>query len=454
MDMRSQLFPPSDVQDDLLPKEVYWSREFAELEEERLWPFVWQLACRLEEIPNAGDYYTYDIVDDSIIVLRSDANTVKAFHNTCSHRGLPLVSGTGQASSFHCRFHGWKYDLNGACTDVIDRDDWKGRLTDEDTRLKEVKVALWGGAVFINMDPDCEPFEKFIQPIDQYCDKFEFEKLRYRWHKTVTMPVNWKLVLEAFNEFYHVQQAHKQLLSFTDDYSASSGYGRHSKVWFTSGGSVPFNRSPRLPPKEVPDYREYLLDFVENYNRDLKAMVTERSYKATQRLRTEVPATATPDEVLAKWFQFQVEAAKEDGSGWPAELTPDYIRESGLDWHLFPNTVFLHATIDGVLWYRARPNGHDPDSCIFEIAALERFGPGQVPELKREVYKDWRDTEWPLIYKQDFVNLSVLQRGMKSRGLKGLRINPQQERALSNFHRALRRFLNDPKDSPDPVKEA
>jgi len=454
MDMRSEPFPPAEVRDDFVPKDVYWSREFAQLEEERLWPYVWQLACRLEEIPNAGDYYTYDIVDDSIIVVRTDATTIKAFHNTCSHRGLPLTSGTGQASSFHCRFHGWKYDLDGNCTDVIDRDDWKGALTEDDTRLKEVKVALWGGAVFINMDPHCEPFEKFVAPIAQYCDKFEFEKLRYRWHKTVIMPVNWKLVLEAFNEFYHVQQAHKQLLAFTDDYSASGGYGRHSKVWFTSGGSVPFKRSPRLPPKEVPDYREYLLDFVEQYNRDLQAMVTPRSYKATQRLRTEVSATAAPEEVLNKWFQFQVEAAMEDGAGWPADLTPDYIRESGLDWHLFPNTIFLHATIDGVLWYRARPNGKDPDSCIFEIAALERYGPGQAPELKREFYKDWREADWPLIYKQDFVNLSVLQRGMKSRGFAGLRTNPQQERALPNFHRALRRFLKDPHDTPAPTQEA
>jgi phenylpropionate dioxygenase-like ring-hydroxylating dioxygenase large terminal subunit len=454
MDMKKSPYSADEVRDDYVPKEVYLSQDFARLEEERLWPYVWQLACRLEEIPNVGDYYTYDIVNDSIIVVRTSETTIKAFHNVCSHRALPLTQGTGNAKQFHCRFHGWKYDLNGACTDIIDKNDWKGMLSDDDTRLKEVKVGFWGGAVFINMDPDCEPLEQFIKPVDQYCDKFEFEKLRYRWYKTVIMPVNWKMVLEAFNEFYHVQQAHKQLLAFTDDFSASSGFGRHSKVWFTAGGGVPFKRSSRLPPKEVTDYREYLLDFVDQYNRDLKAMVTERSYKATQRLRTEVPATATPEEVLTKWFQFKLEAAEEDGSGWPSDLTPEYIQESGLDWHLFPNTIFLHATVDGVLWYRARPNGSDPDSCIFDIAALELYGPGQAPELKREFYKDWRETDWPLIYSQDFVNLSIIQRGMKSRAFKGLRTNPLQERALPNFHRALRRFLKNPSDHPDPNNEA
>jgi len=454
MDARTDRYVPEAVEDDFVPKDAYLSQEFAQLEADRLWPYVWQLACRLEEIPEVGDYYTYDIVDDSIIVVRVSESEVKAYHNTCSHRGLPITQGTGNARGFQCRFHGWRYSLDGTCTEVIDRGDWKGALQDEAIRLKEVKVGIWGGAVFINMDLDCQPLEDFIRPVNEYCDKFEFEKLRYRWYKTVIMPANWKVVAEVFNEFYHVQQAHRQLLAFTDDYSASKGFGRHSKVWYTSNGAVPFSRSPRLAPKDVPDYRQLVLDFVENFNRDLMAMVTQRSYDATQRLRTEVPASASPQEVLAKWFQFQMEACEADGSGWPSELTPEYIERSGLDWHVFPNTIFLHGTVDGVLWYRVRPNGSDPNSSIFDVAALERFGPGKAPKLVREFLEDWRDTDWPLIYAQDFINLSHIQRGMKSRGFVGLRTNPLQERAISNFHRSLRRFLKDPKDHPDPESEA
>ncbi|MFC5463099.1 aromatic ring-hydroxylating oxygenase subunit alpha [Massilia niabensis] len=446
-------FSPDKIRDDFIPNDSYIDPDFARLEEERLWPKVWQLACRLEEIPNVGDYCTYDIVDDSIIVVHAEKDVIKAFHNACSHRGLPLTQGCGRAERFHCRFHGWKYSLKGECIEIVDSKDWNGCLKSKDVDLREVNVATWGGAVFINMDPECQPFEEFLRPVDDFMGKFEFDKLRYRWYKTVIMPVNWKRVLEAFNEFYHVQQAHAQLLAFTDDYSTSRGFGRHGNVRFAAEGTVPFKRSPRLPPKEVPDYRDYILDFVEQYNRDLQAIVTPRMHRATQRLRTEVEATAEPAEVLAKWMQFLGEAAAEDGVEFPSELTPEYIEASGFDWHVFPNTIFLHS-VDGVLWYRARPNGQDPNSCIFDVWALERYAPGKEPPLKREFYANWREGEWPLIYKQDFVNLDQLQRGMKSRGFPGQLVSPLQERTISNFHRALRRFMQDPHDHPDPAQEA
>lgn len=447
--MSRSAFPADEVRDDFVPKEPYYSPEFAKLEEERLWPYVWQLACRLEEIPNPGDYVTYDIVDDSIVVVRVDERTVKAYHNVCMHRARRLTEGCGHAQRFVCRFHGWQYGLDGRNLKVVDRSDWGACLKDADVRLREVKCDFWGGFVFINMDPDCEPLAQFIEPIDEYCSKFEFEKLRFRWYKTVIMPANWKTMLEFFNEFYHVQQTHQQLLPFTNDYSNSEGFGRHSAIWFSSEGSIPLLRSPRLPPKEEPDYRNYVLDYVETFNRDLQAMVTDRAYRATQRLRTEVPATAEPMEVLGKWMGYVIEAAQSDGAGWPDGLTPEYIDRSKLDWHVFPNTVYLHGSVDGVLWYRARPNGHDPESCIFDVWSLERFGPGKVPPLKREFYANWRDGEWPRIFQQDFENVEAVQRGFKSRGFPGSRPSPVQERAITHFHRTLRRFLSDgPQDDP------
>ncbi|RJG01346.1 aromatic ring-hydroxylating oxygenase subunit alpha [Noviherbaspirillum sedimenti] len=442
-------FPIGDVRDDFVPKEAYYSPDFARLEEERLWPYVWQIACRLEEIPKIGDFLTYDIVDDSIIVVRTGESEIKAYHNVCAHRGRRLTEGTGRAEKFTCKFHGWQYDLGGKNIRVIDRDDWGACLKEGDANLKEIKADTWGGFVFINMDPQSQSLAEFLHPVDDYCAKFEFEKLRYRWYKTVIMPANWKTVLGFFNEFYHVQQAHRQLLEFTNDYSKSAGFGRHGSVWYDANGAIPFKRSPRLPPKEEPPLREHILEFVNQFNRDLKAMVTERNYNATQRLREEVTNTDPPGEVLNKWVQVQVEAAVADGSGWPAELTADYIERSGLDWHVFPNTIYLHGSIDGVLWYRVRPNGHDPESCIFDVWSLQRYGPGQEPPLKREFYENWRDAEWPLIYKQDFVNIPEVQKGMKSRGFAGERTNPVQERTISNFHRELRRFLLDPYDHPE-----
>ncbi|MBI1182025.1 MAG: Rieske 2Fe-2S domain-containing protein [Alphaproteobacteria bacterium] len=441
-------YPAGEVRDDFVPKEAYYARDFAELEADRLWPFVWQVACRLEEIPQVGDFVIYDIVDESILVVRTGEDSVRAFHNVCPHRGRRLADRCGSVERFTCPFHGWQFALDGRNVRVVDREDWAGCLDDEDIRLSEVRCDHWGGFVFVNMDADAEPLADFLAPLPEYCARFEFEKLRFRWYKTVVIPANWKTVLGFFNEFYHVQQAHPQLLEFTNDYSRSGGFGRHSQIWFDAEGAMPFSRSPRLPKAPEPPMKEHIVAFAEHYNVALKAMLSERNYAAAMRVRDEVPADTPPLETLARWVEFQVEAAIADGAGWPGELTPDYIERSGLDWHVFPNTIFLHGMVDGVLWYRMRPNGRDPESSLFDIWSLVRYAPGKEPPLEREFHTDWRDGDFGLIFQQDFVNIPEVQKGYRSRGFRGERTNPVQERAISNFHRVLRRFLADPYDKP------
>jgi phenylpropionate dioxygenase-like ring-hydroxylating dioxygenase large terminal subunit len=456
--MASRSFPPEDVRDDYVPKEDFFDPEFARLEAERLWPKVWQIACRLEEIPKVGDYLTYDILTDSIIVVRTGENEVRAFHNACPHRGNQITEGCGHAKQFVCSFHGWRFGLDGRCISVTDRKDWGDCLKDEDVGLSNVQAGLWGGWVWINMDPDCQPLEQYLEPMRSKCDRFEFEKLRFAWYKTTIVPANWKTVVEAFTEFYHVQTTHQQMLVYTNDYSTSRAMGRHGWISYDSGTGLPIGRSPRLPPKEEPDFRNYILEYAEQFKNDLGAMQTDRAYQAVQRLKVETTAEMSPIEVLTKWGEFTYEAAIKEGAGWPADLTPEYLAESGFDWHVFPNTVFLHPAVEAVLWYRMRPNGNDPESCIFDIWSLERYPPGKEPPLKREFYADWRDGEWPLIYRQDFQNSPKVQKGMRSRGFRGARPSPVQERAIANFHRVLRRFMQDPHADddlgPEPVRKA
>lgn len=441
--MKKPNFSADAVRDDFVPREDYFDPEFARQEAENLWPRAWQIACRLEEIPNPGDYVTYDILRDSVIVVRSAPDKVSAFHNTCPHRGTLLAEGSGNVRQFVCSFHGWRFRLDGRCLKVIDRDDWGARLEDQDTHLAPVGTGIWGGWVWINMDPNCQPLDQFLEPMKSHCAKFEFEKLRFAWYKSTVVEANWKTVIEAFTEFYHVQTTHAQMLPYTDDYSMSRAMGRHGWISYDAGSGVPLGRSPRLPPRQEPDFRKLVLECADQFKDNLEALQPERAYRAAQRLRTEVAADASPMEVLTRWGQFVREAAEEAGSGWPEDLTPEYMAASGFDWHVFPNTVFLH-TPESVLWYRMRPNGSDPESSIFDIWSLERFAPGTEPKVRREFYPNWRAVDWPLIYKQDLQNIPKIQRGMRSRGFAGARPSPIQERAISNFHRVLRRFMSDP----------
>src|SRR4051812_6789065 len=87
--------------------EAYFSQSYARAENEKLWGKVWQVACREEEIPKVGDYVTYDILGESIIVVRTAPDRIAAYYNVCLHRGRRLTDGCGRAQKFVCRFHGW-----------------------------------------------------------------------------------------------------------------------------------------------------------------------------------------------------------------------------------------------------------------------------------------------------------------------------------------------------------
>jgi hypothetical protein len=114
---------------------------------------------------------------------------------------------------------------------------------------------------------------------------------------------------------------------------------------------------------------------------------------------------------------------------------------SGFNWHVFPNVVFQHQGLDSLLFYRARPDGTSPDSCLMDVWSLMRYGPGKEPRLQREFFNDWRQAKLGRILDQDFINLHAVQKGMKSRGFVAARPNPMQETSVSNLHRGLRRFM-------------
>src|SRR6476660_4323237 len=139
----------------VVPGSRYTSREYFDLEMERLWPRVWQVACREEEVPAPGDFVEYTIGEQSILVVRGDGGDIKAYFNSCPHRGTRLASGVGSfaASQVRCPYHGWRWDLDGDIVEVVGRHDLPATLTDCLLWPGQVQVGRWGGFVFVNMDP-------------------------------------------------------------------------------------------------------------------------------------------------------------------------------------------------------------------------------------------------------------------------------------------------------------
>jgi len=206
-------------------------------------------------------------------------------------------------------------------------------------------------------------------------------------------------------------------------------------------GQTRFSPSQRTGVKPDKDLRPYVLAYYKEMHEQLHAMVTPRAYEAVQRLMAECPADATGGEIMLKVRQLVREAAEADGAGWP-DLTPEYFAKSMNDWHVFPNFVFLHSNVDGMIAYRARPNGNNPESCIFDVWSLMRYAPGKEPPLKREFYEDYRTCDTGRVLQQDFANMADVQKGIKSRGFPGARTNPVQEKPVANFHRVIRQYLS------------
>lgn len=441
----------SHVRADFVPAADYICPEFAKAEKKKLWPRVWQVACREEEIPRTGDYVTYDICDQSIIVVRSAPDRIQAFYNVCMHRGRRLTEGCGHTARFHCNYHGWRWNLDGSIQRILDEKDWAAcsNASHDDFKLPEIKVGTWAGFVFINMDTDAEPLAEFLDPVPDYIDPFQYERARYRWSYSIRIPCNWKVAIEAFDEGYHVAATHSQVLQVNgDDYTFAYAKGKHGMFgydWVNARAPLG-SPSPRLNRPPIADLRKGLIANATLFNNQLHAIRSERDTAATTRLLTEASPDESPAELLAKMVRFQKEAAIAAGAFYP-EMTAEQRTAAGTDWHLFPNLVFLPGPT-GAIFYRGRPwgDGSDPDWCIFDVWALEHYAPGAEPPLVRhELYgeEDWKGAgAISLILEQDFFNMEQVQKGMKQRGFPGNRTSPIQEVAISNMHRVLHEFVD------------
>lgn len=437
----------TEVRDDYVPVEHYTSRDFLELEKDRMWPKVWQIACREQDLPDVGSFFTYDIMDESITVVRRSSSELRAFFNVCQHRGRRLTTGCGKMNTFYCRFHGWSYSLEGKPVKVLDREDWQGcpNFTDDDLSLKPVQVDTWGGWVFINMDPEAEPLREFLSPVPEFLDPYELEKMSYRWHVTVKVPCNWKVAVEAFNEAYHASATHPQMMpTYGEDKTCNKVFGRHAKFYYEPNPDFPLGGpSPRLGLEVPKDLRQNMVDYYDMWNNDLGAFFTARDCEAVRRLLTEVESTASPEEIMGKSIQFQMEAALAAGAGWP-NVTMAQVADAMTDWHVFPNYVML-PWLTGILAYRSIPHATDPNVCFFDVYSLQRYAPGAAPKYDRKLLlgdDDWQHfRDVSVILQQDFDNMGEVQRGMHSRGFNAARTNPLQEATVSNFHRHLCEYI-------------
>ncbi|MES0872433.1 aromatic ring-hydroxylating oxygenase subunit alpha [Sinimarinibacterium thermocellulolyticum] len=435
----------------------YTDPAFLKLEFERLWSRVWQAACRLDEIPQPGDYTTYDIGDESVIVVRVDAATVKAYHNVCPHRGTALsAGGCGHFPDGRiiCPFHGWRWNLCGENQYVLERNQFRGgQLRDGDVALREVHHRVYAGFVFINFDRNPEPFDDFIAPVRELIDGLAIEHMHHYWWKSIPIEANWKVAQEAFFEGYHVPATHPQLepdaaqiiFDGTPDAKAEATFA-HKNVIYESfaHGHGRFYAGKKTPmaghvKRKDGDPVDLMADRLNLLVTGMDAMVLKEDVELVRSLKGKpIPEGSSLGAEYVKALYTKAAAQQRP---MPKPI-PEILGMWGGEIFIFPNLMILPQAGNAMM-YRVRPDAKDPNRCSFEIFSTKTYPAAQTPP--RAIVQQVTDPQDPQqvlqIPRQDLGNIRRMQRGLHSRGCKQIWLAVEEEKLILNMHRELDRYL-------------
>jgi len=192
-----------------IPVGRYTGDAFFDLERTRLWTRVWVMAGRAEDLPEPGDHLTFDDLGVPVVLVRGADRVVRAFYNSCQHRGAPVVrEARGSARTLRCQYHSWTYDItSGSLISVPDERDFVG-LCKEERGLVPISCEVWEGWIFVNQDPAAASLRaSFGRALDEL-EELHGESLRAIRVRSVTVPCNWKVTAEAFLEVYHFRHVH------------------------------------------------------------------------------------------------------------------------------------------------------------------------------------------------------------------------------------------------------
>lgn len=214
-----------------LPGWMYTSPEVFDLETERLFLREWLVVGRVEEIAKPGDYFTFEIVNEPIVITRGDDGRLHAFSNICRHRGAKVVEGRGNAKAFSCPYHGWTYDTSGKLIQTTFTDDVED-FDFENCQLSRIGVGDWGGWIFVNFDTDAAPLSEHVALYQEKLGYFRQEDCRLGGKLELEADVNWKLIAENLIDVYHFHVLHAGTFGSNKNQNRMLPYGENELVIF------------------------------------------------------------------------------------------------------------------------------------------------------------------------------------------------------------------------------
>jgi len=412
----------------------YWSQDFLERERENLWMRVWQTVGRAEDIPNAGDWMEYKLFDQSYVVVRGKDGTIRGFVNACRHRGNAFCEGKGNSARFTCPYHNWSYGLDGQCLSVA-RPDFDGTIEEftgaakEELGLVQVPVDVFGGFIFLNPDPACAPLQEFLGEAGEFLAAYRCEEMvAYGLNVKETIECNWKVVMDAFQEGYHIQGVHPELVAAMDESKERYGFfGDHSIA------TGPFGAANEISvEEEIEGVRNLPATFpavADSLRRFEELIAPHRGADGKYAL----PADSSPRLLLQQALEETWTAKGLDVSG----LTRNQLTDNQF-YILFPNFfITIHAGEGTFIGAVPHPSG-DPNRCIWHVANYQWFPPEERAEKQTPLTEIAEGDHFPyfLALEQDYQQMEHQQRGLRNHALKEMALTKQEVR-LAHFHAAI-----------------
>ena len=383
------------------------SPEFFELEREAIFRRTWLNVGRVEQVPRVGSYFTkeIDVLGTSIVVVRSAPDQIRAFHNICRHRGNKLVwndfpreETSGICRQFTCKYHGWRYGLDGGLTFVQQEGEFFD-LDKADFGLVPVECDAWEGFIFVNFDRDnATPLRDYLGEFGRGLEGYPFGELTQVYKYRAEVRSNWKLFVDAFVEFYHAPVLHaKQAVA--DESQKLQKYGYEALAYQLDGphGMVS-SWGGMSPPKDI--------DMVKPIEQKLRS------------------------GLFGPWDDYLEAEA-------PPALNPTRSPVWGMDsFHFFPNFMVLPYFPNWVITYNYWPTSYN--SHIFE-GALLFVPPRNAFERLQQELTAVTFKEYAL---QDGNTLEATQTMLESRVVSEFPLN-DQEILLRHLHRTARQYVSE-----------
>jgi nitrite reductase/ring-hydroxylating ferredoxin subunit len=350
---------------------------------------------------------------------------IKAYYNSCLHRGVQLKSSgsNGSSPNLRCPFHGFTWSLDGEIKEIPCKWDFP-HIKEEKFSLPEIKLELWGGFVFINMDPDAKPLAEYLGPLAEHFKNWPLENRYIELHIEKKLPCNWKAAQEAFLEAYHVLETHPEGLPTAGDANAQYDVFSEHVTRFVHTIGFP------SPHWKKPMSEQDILDALGGAMNGLKVPEGGKARAVqAQHLR----------ETLGKEYSVEL-----------SNISDSEMLDS-IEYYLFPN-MFLFPGISLPMIYRFRPDGNSPDNCIFDLLFLRPLAPGaKAPDAplpyKLDVHESY--TTVPginlglgAVYDQDTGNLQQQQRGFKASRKGAQTLGNYQEIRARRLQMTIDKYLN------------